>query len=65
MDHPTKPTLWYKTKGFYGQCKRVLKLTRKPTNFELKTIVQVCAIGMGFLGLLGFFISMINQLLFL
>lgn len=62
MEHQVSK--WNRVMGFYGQCKRVFKLTRKPTNFELKTIVKVCAMGMGFLGLIGFCIHMVNQFLF-
>ena len=54
---------WATTKEFLKECKRVLKITRKPSNDEFKTIVKVCAIGMAVIGLIGFLIQMIWRLL--
>ena len=42
---------------------RVLKLTKKPTMPEFKTIVKVSSLGMAVIGLIGFFIRMIKQLI--
>lgn len=42
---------------------RVLKLTKKPNMVEFKTIVKISALGMGVIGLVGFLITMANQLL--
>ena len=51
-------------KNFIIECKRVFKLTRKPTNDEYKTIVKASGLGILIIGGLGFIISMINQLFF-
>jgi len=57
---PVKKTLASKAKSFFVECKRVLKVTRKPSNEELKTIVKITALGLVVIGLVGFFISMIG-----
>lgn len=55
---------WGTFREFLRECKRVLKITRKPSMEEFKTIVKVCAIGMGVIGLIGFLIQMVwRQLL--
>ena len=51
-------------KEFAGECRRVLKVTKKPTAEELKTIIKASSLGMAVIGLLGFSIAMANQLLF-
>lgn len=52
-----------KFKSFIKECVRVLRITKKPTGTEFKTIVKVSGIGMLLIGLLGFLIQMIRQLL--
>ena len=42
---------------------RVLKVTKKPTNEEFKTIVKVAGAGMILIGLIGFALQMINYFL--
>jgi len=59
-----KPNLWYKFKRFVIECKRVLKVTKKPSNLEFKTIVKVSGLGMIVIGLIGFIVQMIKQLFF-
>lgn len=54
---------WGMTKEFMKECRRVLKITRKPSNDEFKTIVKVCAIGMAVIGVVGFIIQMVWRLL--
>ena len=51
-------------KSFLNESVRVLKVTRKPTKLEFKTIVKVSGLGMIIIGLLGFVITMVKQLLF-
>jgi len=51
-------------KAFVQECKRVLKITRKPTLLEFKTIVKVTALGMALIGFIGFAITMIGQYFF-
>ncbi len=44
-------TIW-KTKfiSFVGECKRVLKVTKKPDSIEFKTIVKVSGAGILIIG---------------
>ena len=51
-------------KEFMNECRRVLKVTKKPTAEEFKTIVKVTALGIAVIGMVGFLISMFNQILF-
>lgn len=48
-----------KVKDFFVECVRVLRVTKKPTNDEFKTIVKVSALGMALMGLIGFSITMV------
>ena len=59
-----KETWITKLKRFIIECKRVLRVTRKPDAFEFKTIVKVSGLGMAVIGLLGFVIQMIKQIFF-
>ena len=59
-----KPSRWRKFKEFLRESKRVLKVTKKPTMTEFKTIVKVSALGMAAIGALGFVITMIKQVFF-
>ena len=54
--------IWLAIKRFYIECLRVLKVTKKPTNFEFKTIVKVTSLGMVIIGFVGFVIVMFKQL---
>ena len=53
-----------KLRSFALECWRVLKVTKKPSSMEFKTIVKVSALGIAIIGLIGFVIQMIRQLLF-
>ena len=64
MEEYEKPTWKTKLRSFLAECRRVLKITKKPTNEEFKVIVKVSGIGMAVIGLIGFLISMLKQLLF-
>jgi protein transport protein SEC61 subunit gamma-like protein len=55
---------WTKFKGFVGECRRVLRITKKPTSEELKTIIKASGLGMLVIGLIGFSIAMIKQIFF-
>ena len=59
-----KPSFKIKAKRFGRECLRVLRVTKKPTKEEYKTIVKVSGLGILIIGLLGFIIQMIKQLLF-
>jgi len=49
-------------KSFFGKCKRVWHILRKPDNKEFKTTAKVAAIGLGLIGLIGFAIAMAMNL---
>jgi len=46
--------------NFIGECRRVLTVTRKPTNDEYKVIVKASGIGILLIGLIGFIIAVIK-----
>lgn len=60
MEQQTKSFL-NRGKSFFNECKRVLKVTRKPTPDEFKTIVKVTGVGMLAIGFVGFVIVMIGH----
>jgi protein transport protein SEC61 subunit gamma-like protein len=53
-----------KLKSFWHECMRVLKVTKKPTNTEFKTIVKVSALGIAIIGLVGFIVFLLKQMIF-
>lgn len=55
---------WIKFKSFFNECLRVLRITKKPSKLEFKTIVKVSGLGMVVIGLIGFVITMLKQLIF-
>ena len=55
---------WIRFKSFINESLRVLRITRKPNKEEFKTIVKVSGLGMIIIGLVGFIITMIKQILF-
>jgi protein transport protein SEC61 subunit gamma-like protein len=57
-------SLIFKFKSFVVECKRVFRVTKKPSNLEFKTIVKASGLGMIIIGLIGFMIQMIKQLFF-
>ncbi len=62
MDEEQKPSLLFKIKRFAIECKRVLKVTKKPNKTEFKVIVKVSGLGMLIIGLIGFIIQMFKVL---
>jgi len=42
------------------ECKRVLKVTKKPSRDEFKIIVKASGIGMIIIGLIGFIVHMLK-----
>ncbi len=50
-------------KGFWEECKRVLKVTKKPDREELIMVVKVTGLGMLLIGSVGFIITLINKFL--
>lgn len=63
MEEELKPTLMQKLKKFYGECLRVLTVTKKPDKVEFKTVFKVSGIGVIIIGAVGFIITMIKQLI--
>ena len=51
-------------KEYWTECVRVLKITKKPNQEEFITISKVAGLGMLAIGLIGFVIFMVNQILF-
>lgn len=51
-------------KAFLMECRRVLFVTKKPTNEELKTILKVSGLGILLIGFIGFLLQMTKHLLF-
>lgn len=52
-----------KLKEFISESKRVLRITKKPNREEFKVIVKVSGIGIVIIGLIGFFIFVLGDLL--
>jgi len=59
-----KQNMWTKFKRFVRECVRVLKITKKPTKEEFKTISKISGLGILIIGLIGFLVHVIDQLLF-
>jgi protein transport protein SEC61 subunit gamma-like protein len=59
-----RQTRWQKLKEFGVECRRVLRVTKKPSREEFKTIVKISGIGMAVIGFLGFFVTLIKELFF-
>lgn len=53
-----------KSKTFLMECRRVLTVTKKPTKTEFGSIVKVTGIGILVIGLIGFIIHMLKELMF-
>ena len=53
-----------KLKSFGEECRRVLRVTKKPTRPELMNVVKVSGIGIALIGIIGFVLSMINKMVF-
>ncbi|MBW2969665.1 protein translocase SEC61 complex subunit gamma [Candidatus Woesearchaeota archaeon] len=51
-------------KAFITECKRVLRVTKKPDKQEFVTIVKISSIGMGIIGIIGFLVHFVKELLF-
>ena len=50
-------------KNYVSECRRVLKVTKKPDSVEFKTIVKVSGLGMIIIGLIGFLVVLAKELL--
>lgn len=47
---------------FYKESKRVLRVTKKPTGEEFKTLLKVTGMGMLVIGFIGFILLFAKQL---
>jgi len=56
-------TLTTRLRATLKEYHRVLRVTKKPTSDEFKTIVKVSGLGMLAIGLIGFLLQMINYFL--
>lgn len=52
-----------KIKKFWGQCKRVLRVTKKPDAQEYKLIAKVSAVGILAIGFMGFLLFVVEAFL--
>lgn len=50
--------------GFLKQCERVLRVAKKPDTDEYKMVAKVTGIGIIIIGLIGFIIALLSQVLF-
>ncbi len=55
-------SLLTRLRGFLTESRRVLRVTRKPTGTEFKTIVQITGLGIILIGLIGFVLYLIQTL---
>ena len=62
VESVAKPSLSVKLKTFFIECKRVWQVTKKPNKEELKAILKVTSIGTVIIGLIGFLINVLWQL---
>ena len=53
-----------KISTFIAECKRVLKVTKKPDRYEFQTIVKVSGLGILIIGAIGFILNIIKTMLF-
>lgn len=53
-----------KMKRFWIECKRVLRVTKKPDKQEFKLIVKISGVGMAIIGVIGFLISFLKEIIF-
>jgi len=54
---------WLRFKQFLKECQRVIKVLQKPSKEEFLTISKVSALGITVIGLIGFTLSIIQQLI--
>ena len=58
------PGRMQRLKAFIMECQRVLRVTKKPDRQEFTTIVKVSAIGMAIIGVIGFAVHFLKEILF-
>ena len=50
-------------KSFATECRRVFRVTRKPTKQELGVMIKVTGLGILLIGLLGFIVYLTQQMI--
>ncbi len=60
---PEGETKLGKLKKFFRECLRVVKVLKKPNKEEFLTTAKVSAIGLAIIGLIGFVLSLAQQLI--
>ena len=53
----------FSIKRTFEEWRRVLRITKKPDAMEFKTIVKVSGLGMSIIGVIGFVIQMLREVL--
>ena len=62
MELETNNSWAVRLKLFAAECIRVLKVTKKPTSVEFKTIVKVSALGIVIIGFMGFLLFFLKEI---
>ncbi|MBC8495134.1 protein translocase SEC61 complex subunit gamma [archaeon] len=55
---------WSGFKAYMSHCWRVLKITKKPDKAEYNVVVKASALGIAIIGIMGFLLHILNQILF-
>lgn len=50
--------------SFLKQCERVLRVSKKPDADEYKTVAKVTGLGIIIIGVIGFIVSLLSQVIF-
>ncbi|AWX33278.1 protein translocase SEC61 complex subunit gamma [Methanosphaera sp. BMS] len=50
--------------SFLKQCERVLRVSKKPDMDEYKTVAKVTGLGIIIIGVIGFIVSILSQVIF-
>jgi protein transport protein SEC61 subunit gamma and related proteins len=61
MEPETKPSMKSRVAQYFRECARVLRITKKPTSLEFKTIVKVSGLGIAVIGIVGFLIVLLKE----
>ena len=62
MNHTEVKMKTQKIKSFYNECIRVFRITKKPTKSEYIAISKITGLGIMVIGLIGFIIHFIDQM---
>jgi len=57
-----KPSKMQRFKAYIVECKRVLKITKKPDQVEFKAIVNGSGLGILAIGAIGFLVQLISTI---